>query len=917
VLFGRESERRRIERLLDDVKRGQSDALVISGEPGIGKTALVRYALDLAESMTVVRATGLEAEAELEFSGLLELCRPILDSLDDIPEHQAATLRGALGFSAATDRDRFAVGAALLSLLASAGEKQALLVVVDDAQWLDAASADALRFAARRLDRDRVGFLFAIREGEASAREPHGFETLELGGLPLDDALALLAHAAGSDVTDVVGVQLHAATHGNPLALLELPSLLSSEQLGGDARVHEPLPAGRTVQDAYLRRVEHLPPETRRALVVVAAATEEELTPIISALAGLGLDVSALQPAEDDALLAVDDGKARFRHPLVRSAVYQAAPASDRRAAHTSLAQALDRLGDNDRSARHLAAAAIGPDEPLAVRLGAAGARARDRTAFLAAADAFESAARLSPERRGRGVRLANAAESAWAGGAAGRAAGLVEEALETSNDPRLCARVLELRGRIELQAGSQAEARARLAKAAALIEEIDPVGASNALTYVVFSCHFDGRIAEALQVAERARALVPAGATGDLRADYALGRSLLLAGDPAGAPLVERMISEAKASEQPARAQLAAAAISLSVLDRHEECRSLVVRVLELARAEGPMALTYALSLAAETELRAGRLPHAAAGAMEGLSLAEQLGQSNIAATLHVVLARVAAVRGREDVFRVRADAARPLLDAAGMALTREQLRCGEGLLHLGLGRLEAAAATFSDATEQVAAMGLVDRDVAPEPDLVEALTRLGRPDDAREVLDSWLPRVGSQAAWVAPLAARCRGLLAGDDGFEPEFVEALRLHEGGDDFSRARTLLCLGEALRRAARKTEAREHLREAHRLFEEQEAAPWADRARRELRATGERLRRANPRLGEELTPQELQVALQVAAGKTNKEAGAALFLSPKTVEFHLARVFRKLDVSSRAELIHRFAGAEPAPEPVSV
>lgn len=640
------------------------------------------------------------------------------------------------------------------------------------------------------------------------------------------------------------------------------------------------------------------------------------LTPIVSALADLGLEPTALVPAEDDGLLTVEDGKAHFSHPLVRSAVYQSALPSERRAAHTSLASALQALGDGDRSARHLAAAAIGPDEALAARLTDAGERARDRTAFVAAADAFESAAKLSPVRLARGERLADAAESAWAGGAARRAEALVEEALEASNDPRLCVRVLELRGRIELQAGNQAEARARLEKAAALIETLDPIGASNALTYVVFSCHFDGRIAEALRVSDRVRALVPAGTAGDLRADYVLGRSLLLAGDPSGAPLVERMVTAAREAQDPSRAQLVAAAISLSVLDRPQECRELVGRVLELARAEGPMALTYALSMAAETELRAGRLRQAAASAMEGLSLAEQLGQSNIAATLLVVLARVAAVRGREEVFRLRADAAEALLDAAGKALTREQLRCGEGLLHLGQGRLDEAAVTLAHSAEHAAAMGLVDRDVAPEPDLVEALARLGGPGEARHVLDSWLARVGPGIAWAAPLAARCRGLLAGEERFDDEFVEALRLHDAGDDFSRARTMLCYGEALRRAARKSEAREQLRAAHALFDELEAAPWADRARRGLRATGERLRRASPRLGEELTPQELQVTPQVAAGKTNKEAGAALFLSPKTVEFHLARVFRKLDVSSRAEVIRRFA-AESTVEPVGV
>jgi DNA-binding CsgD family transcriptional regulator len=919
-LLGREPERRRIERLLEGARRGESGVLVLAGEAGIGKTALLRYATALAESMTVVETTGIEAEAELEFSGLLDLCRPIVGFLEHIPEHQAAALRAALALAPRAERDRFAVGAALLSLLAAVGEQNPLLVVVDDAQWLDAASADALRFAARRLDRDRVGFIFAMREGEGAGREPHGFETIQLSGLELDDARKLLTRTVADGMPEQVADRLHAATRGNPLALVELPALLSREQIEGSAAVSDPLPTGRSIQEAYLHRVDALPGETRRALLVVAAATEERLEPIAGGLAELGLDLSALQPAEDAGLLVVGDGRARFSHPLVRSAVYHAATGSERRAVHGALAASLERLADPDRSARHLASAVIGPDEDVATRLAAAGARARERTAYLAAADAFESAARLSPERLARGERLADAAEAAWAGGAASRAASLVEEALEASSDAPLCARVLELRGRVELQAGSQAEARAKFEKVVALTEAVDAIRASNALTYIVFSCHFDGRIAEALTAAERGRALVAAdGSPADLRADYALGRALVLAGEvDRGEALLERIVTSAFAAEGAPRPQLAAAATSLSVLERHEECGSLVARVLELARAEGPMALTYGLSMAAETELRGGRVQRAVASATEGLALARQLGQTNIAATFLVVLARADAIRGREASFRAAADEATARLDQAGMALPREQLRCSQGLLQLALGDLQEAAVCFEQATARAAEMGLVDRDVAPEPDLVETLARLGRGSDANGVLEVWTRRLDTAAvSWAAPLAARCRGLLAEDDGFEREFVEALRLHEGGDELSRARTLLCFGEALRRAALKSEAREHLREAHRLFEEAEAAPWADRARRELRATGERLRRATPQLGEELTPQELQVALQVAAGKTNKEAGAALFLSPKTVEFHLARVFRKLDLSSRAELIHRFAGAEAAREPVSV
>ena len=912
-LVGRDAELARIDRLLDGARGGVSGVLVLRGEAGIGKTALLRYAMARADSMLVVRATGVESEAELEYSGLLEVCRPLLPWLDGLADHQARAVRVALGLEEGRQLDRFAVGAATLALFAAVADDTPLLVVVDDAHWLDDGSAGALRFAARRLLADRVAVLFAARESDPQSFEPDGFEEHGLAGLDADDAQRLLESVARTSLGEGVAESLCAATGGNPLALVELPELLDEAQLTGQEALHEPLPAGAGVERAFSRRLERLDPESGRALLVLASASTRELAPAVSALGSLGIEPDALERAEAAGLLELHETRFAFRHPLLRAVVYQAAPASERREANRALAAALVRPGDEERRAWHLAAAALGPDAEAAEALAIAAQRARDRSGFTAASAAFERASRLSPDESDRGGRLADAAQAAWEGGDADRALELVVEALAGTAEPRQRARLLELRGRIAIQSGVMSEARAHLHDASRLIEDIDPAAASNALTYVVFCCHFEGKIEEGLEHARTARALVPRdGSVADGRVDYVLGRSLLLAGHrDDGVPRLERMVAEGS-SDGASRARIAAAAIALSVLERPGS-RELVTRALALARNEGPMALVYGLSVGAETELRAGRLERAAASATEGLALAQELGQANIAATFLAVLARIDAIRGREDTFGRFAAESRETLERSGMALTIEQLHCSEGLLALGTGRLEEAVSIFTAAVERVAGMAVFDRDVLPEPDLVEALLRLGRAEDAEAVLGAWEARGVPREVWAAAaLSARCRGLLADENGFVIEFEDALERHGQVEDaFGEARTRLCLGERLRRKGLRVEARRELQAALEIFERLEAAPWIERVHTELRATGARLRRREESR-DELTPQELQVALQVADGKTNKEVAAAMFLSPKTVEFHLGRIFRKLGVTSRTELARRVASEiEPA------
>jgi len=906
VLIGRESECARLDELLDRARMGRSGALAIRGEPGIGKTALLAYAEEKGEGMTVVRALGIESEAELEFSALLDVCRPLLGYLTEIPEHQAEALRAALDLGPAVTVDRFAIGAATLGVLAAAAEVNPLLVLVDDAQWLDPSSADALLFATRRLDADRVMLIFGARDGEKRSFDAPGVESISLTGLEQEAATRLLRGQveAAPEVADL----LYEATGGNPLALIELPSLLSAEQLRGREPFGEPLPVGSSIERAFTRRADALPEESRMALLLACVSTSHASDAVLAALRARGLGPSTLEAAEDAGLLKLVDGRLEFRHPLVRSAVYQAAAPSERRAAHRALADACAE-SEPEEAAWHLAAAALGPDENAASALAAAASRTRDRSGYLGASEGYERSARLTPDRALRLHRLADAAETAWSGGASERAAELAVEVLAECDDAGLSARLLRLQGRVELQAGTPARARELFLDAASLVEEPSSAEAITTLGLAIFACQFEGRIAEALEVARRVRERAPRdGGVTDLQADYVLGRSLLLAGAlDEGVPVLERVVRQLVQGDDVPRTNFARAATALTVLERGAETRALVERATRLAREEGPMALLYALTLSAELDVRHGQWQRAVAAALEGIALARELDQPNIVGHFLVSLAYVHAARGDEQACRDAAKEALLLLGHAGMALVSQQVRCSLGRLELGLDRLEDAVEVLELSAATLADMGVYDRDVVPVPDLVEALVRLARRDEAGRALEAWLDQgVETRTIFGPALAARCRGLLVGED-FDDHFLYALAQHgRFVDPYNEARTRLCFGERLRRAGRRVDARRELKAALEVFEGLEAEPWILRTRRELRASGEKLGRRSPVQRDELTAQEGQIALQVAEGKTNKEVGAALFLSSKTVEFHLSRIYRKLDISSRAELIRRYA-----------
>jgi DNA-binding CsgD family transcriptional regulator len=500
------------------------------------------------------------------------------------------------------------------------------------------------------------------------------------------------------------------------------------------------------------------------------------------------------------------------------------------------------------------------------------------------------------------------AANAAWSGGDTLRARDLVAEVLAARPPEAVRTQALQLAARMELLEGRMSRARALYRESAALAGPSDPLTTIRALGFVVYACMNEGRIAEAVETGRNALAL--AHSSGDaalmLQSEYLLGRSLLLAGETdEGGRLLFDVVDRIEAGE-PGRLEVTRVAVALVVLGQPERAIDRALRAVELARQEGPMVLVQALAVQTAIAVRAGEWRTAVAACAEGLELARQLGQENPASSVLNDLAFVQAVRGEEESCRDTAAAALEGFERSGAAAERERLRCTLGLLELGRDRLAEAITHLEEASDAVDAMGLCDRDVSPEPDLVEALVRAGSGDEGPRYLERWLDRGAAGTFWGPPLAARCSGLLGDGDSFEAAFEQALVAHEAlRDPFQLARTQLAYGQRLRREGRRVDSREQLRRALETFEHLEAEPWAERTRQELRASGAKLRRA-AEPGDELTPQELQIALQVAEGKANKEVAAAMFLSTKTVEFHLSRIYRKLGLASRSELVRRYA-----------
>ncbi|HEV7750617.1 MAG TPA: LuxR family transcriptional regulator [Baekduia sp.] len=897
MLLGRQQERRAIELALGAARSGTSAALALVGEAGIGKTTLLDDAAERADGMRLLRARGIESEAQIAFGALLELLRPALALLERIPEPQALALEAALALRRGPAQERFAVGAATLSLLAAYAEQGPVAVLVDDAQWLDDSSAQALLFAFRRLVADPIAVLVAVRAGEPSLLDGADLPVLPIGGLTSDESATLLAGLAPE-----VASRLHRATAGNPLALLELGSSAPDLALAPEGA---PLLVSTRISRAFLHRLQGLDDEVRRTLVLVAASGTGEPAILDRAAAKLGLQLSVLGTAESAGLVAVRAGAVEFHHPLAGSAIYANASATERRAAHRALAAALpDR--DVDRRAWHLAAAAIGPDEAASSALEQAGTRGRDRSAYATAAAAFERAARLAADAERRPRLLWQAAESAWLAGMAERAVALLDESRDTTDEPRQLVRIDQLAGHIAARRGPVMVGHAILVAAAA---QAEPERAVAMLAEAAAACFYAGAPAEMLECAERARSTLPVAATPRARflAWSALGMAQVVGGDAAaGAEAIHAAITLAESSpdlldDLELIPWLANAPIFLREAGAG---RSLLAHVESRARARAAVgALPFVLNLIARDQATTDRWAVAESTYREAIDLARESGQQTDLPFALAGLASLMARRGREAECRSDAAEALELSEDLGTRLHEVWARAALGELELGLGDAARAAEQFRRQHVLLDDLGITDVDLSPAAELVEAYMTLGRAAEAPPLAEQLCAAARAKGQpWSLARAERCRGLVATDAEAAAHFERALRHHEHTPDaFEAARTRLAYGERLRRGRRRVHAREHLRAALQTFERLDARPWAERAGRELAATGETVRRRDPSTVDAMTPQELQIAMLLGSGRTTRETAAALFLSPKTVEYHLRHVYQKLGIHSRDEL----------------
>lgn len=902
MLVGRQPEQQAIDRLVAAARLGTSGVLALTGEAGVGKTALLDHAIAAYPDMRVLRATGLESEREIPFAMLLQLVRPALTALDGIPPVQADALSAALALPHASTagskdgRDRFTIGAAVLSLICRYAEDGPAAVVVDDLHLADTPSAHALLFAARRLAADAVIALFGVRSPEGD-HVVAGLPILPVGGVDLEAARLLIARARGHEESDEHVRRLHRATAGNPLALLELGSadrdVVESLETGLPLRVPPALVA------AFGRRVDGMDAETR-AVLLVAAVCGGDIRLVADACADLGIDVTRLSEGEDAGLLSMVRGRVEFRHPLVRAAVYSGASMQERRAAHRAAAGATPPA-DVDRRAWHLSEAVWHPDAAVADLLAEAGEHAIARSAHSVASGAFERSARLSPDAADRSDRLLRAADAAWMSGDGERALALLDDEAHTPGGVR----EVELRASIAARSGSLRAALELLLVAAACAPTAD--AETMALADAVHATFYLGDARTAASLADRLDTLRPRVRDPRARALglMATGMARTLDGHGGGdeiraaVPLLE---TDPDLSHDPRRLSwLLLAPLFLRDATTGTRLRALVDEVRDGAGVGTLPAVLF--HVAVDESTTGASWLRAEADFSEAIRLATEIGQATELAMSLAGLARLDARAGRIEACQAHCTRAQELCAARDIHVGSVWVAHARGDLELSLGHPHVAAERFAELVALLEDLALSDVDLAPGPELADALVRLGRDDEAAAAARDYRARAERKGQpWARARAHRAMGLTAAEGEFDGWFDSALSWHaQTLDRFEVARTRLAYGERLRRSGRRIDARVQLREAFDAFSELGAALWCGRAAAELSATGEHVRAAGDRAIAALTPQELQVALLLADGRTTREAAAALFLSPKTVEYHLRKVYTKLGIGSRAEL----------------
>jgi DNA-binding CsgD family transcriptional regulator len=901
MLLGRRNERAVLDRMLEGVRAGRSGTLVVRGEAGVGKTALLEYAIESASDLWVVRAVGVESEMELPFAALHQLCAPMLDRLERLPAPQRDALAVTFGLDSGAAPDRFFVGLAVLGLLSEVTDERPLVCLIDDAQWLDRASAQTLAFVARRLLADSVVMLFASRE---PSQELQGLPELLVEGLGEPEARELLASVIRWPLDEQVREQIVAETRGNPLALLELPPRLSPAQLAGGfglPRVLSRSLAGR-IEESFLQRIGALPEHTQRLLLAAAAEPSGDPVLLLRAAKHLGITGRMLEPAETAALLEVG-ARVRFRHPLVRSAVLRAASRERMRDVHSALAQATDAAVDPDRRAWHLAEATAGPDEDVAAELERSAGRAQARGGLAAAAAFLDRAVTLTPDPARRAQRALAAAQTTYEAGSFEHALALLVTAEDGACDDLQRARVHLLRAQIAFASRRGSDGPPLLQRAARELEAVDADLARTTYLEALSAGLFAGRLARGVGLVEVSEAAL----AGPPPPDPPRPPDLLLhglairftEGYTAAAPILKEALSafrrEPALTAKDARWLWLAGFVASDLWD-DETWTVLSERHLELVRSAGALsAMPFVLGVGSAIHLSCGELDAAASLLEETRAVTEATGiETPPSSEL-----RLAALLGRE------AELSKLIETTVGDAVAR-----GEGLalaiaevasatLYNALGRYEAAMAAVRQAGERSYQFGLTRAVV----ELIEAAARCGNRQLARHSVE-WLAEMAraSGTEWALGVEARSRALLSDGDDAERLYREAIeRLERTRVRVELARAHLVYGEWLRHEGRHPDAREQLRIAHEMFVRMGTGAFARRAERELVATGERIRERAVETREELTAQEAQIARLAREGLSNPEIGTRLFISPRTVEYHLRKVFRKLGINSRSHL----------------
>ncbi len=904
MLVGRERERGQVLGVLASARVGQGAALVLVGEAGIGKSALLADADAVGHGMRTLRVAGVESESEVPFGSLLQLLRPALGHLPSIPAPQAAALGTALALTPGRVADRFAVGAATLSLLSRFAEDQPLLLLVDDAHLLDLPSAQALVFAARRMTIDPVALLAAAREGHPCAVTDAGLPQLAVGGLALPEATRLVA-GTGRTLGDAAAARLHQLTGGNPLALEELAAQADDLAML-PAGVPTPVPA--SLVQVFAHRADQLSSAARLALLV-AATGGDDLGLVTRACAVLGAPVDGLEEAEEAGLVHLTGSGVSFRHGLVRSAVYAGSAPAQRRAVNGALAAALPAT-EVDRRAWHLGEAALGPEEHVASLLATAAGRAQDRGAHAVAAGIFRRAAELSPDPPTRAGRLVAAAECSWQAGQDARAGDLLDQ-LPAIDRPQLAARVSALRGTLAARGGDAQRARDLLVDAAGR-PGTDPDAAIGLLADATLACFFLGDTGTLRRVGELLAPLSAGARTPWARCTGALaiGVAEVFTGRP-GTDRIRAALAAVTPTDPLVGDPRVAPWLVLGPLFLREStaARPLVEAVVAAHRdSAGIGTLPLLLFYVGRDQATTDRWDAAEVSYTEGIELARETGHTADLAAGLAGLAWVQARQGREAPSRAHAEEALEICRARRLGTFQAWALYALGELELGAGRTSAALARFDQLTALLADLHIDDVDLSPAPEVVEILLGSGDPDRARSIAARYARDAAEKGQpWALARAARLQAITGSDADSHRHVDRAMQWHGCTlDSFERARTQLAHGVQLRRARHRATARVPLRAALATFEELGATPWADRAAAEVQATGETAHRREVSALRELTPQERHIAGMLTAGRTTRETAAALFLSPKTIEYHLRHIYQKLGVTSRAELAARLA-----------